>query len=47
MVVFEIDVLLASANVSRNLTDDTAPLAAARVLIALRLGVVAADPRAR
>jgi AcrR family transcriptional regulator len=38
MVAFEIDALLAAANVSRNLTDDTAPLDRARSLIALRLG---------
>jgi hypothetical protein len=38
MVAFEIDALLAAANVSRNLSDDTQPLAVARALIALRLG---------
>ncbi|MDQ6696138.1 MAG: TetR/AcrR family transcriptional regulator [Actinomycetota bacterium] len=38
MLAFEIDALLASANVSRNLSDDTTPLTAARQLIALRLG---------
>ncbi len=38
MVAFEIDALLAAANVSRNLSDDTAPLALARALISLRLG---------
>jgi AcrR family transcriptional regulator len=38
MVAFEIDALLASANVSRNLGDDTAPLRLARELIGLRLG---------
>jgi hypothetical protein len=38
MVAFEIDALLAAANVSRNLTDDTAPLDRARSLIDLRLG---------
>lgn len=38
MVAFEIDALLAAANVSRNLSDDTTPLAVARALIALRLG---------
>jgi AcrR family transcriptional regulator len=41
MVAFEIDALLAAANVSRNLADDTAPLGAARALIALRLGLSA------
>jgi hypothetical protein len=38
MVAFEIDALLTAANISRNLSDDTTPLAVARVLIALRLG---------
>ncbi len=38
MLAFEIDALLAAANVSRNLSDDTAPLAVARALISLRLG---------
>ena len=38
MVAFEVDALLAAANVSRNLTDGTAPLALARTLIDLRLG---------
>jgi AcrR family transcriptional regulator len=38
MFAFEIDALLGAANVSRNLSDDTASLAAARSLIALRLG---------
>jgi AcrR family transcriptional regulator len=38
MVAFEIDALLAAANVSRNLSDDTTPLTVARVLIASRLG---------
>ncbi len=37
MIAFEIDALLASANISRNLTDETAPLAFARSLISLRL----------
>jgi AcrR family transcriptional regulator len=37
MLAFEIDALLSAANVSRNLSDDTAPLAVARTLIALRL----------
>jgi AcrR family transcriptional regulator len=37
MLAFEIDAILAAANVSRNLTDDIAPLAVARALIALRL----------
>jgi AcrR family transcriptional regulator len=39
MLAFEIDALLAAANVSRNLTDDTSPLALARDLIALRLSI--------
>ena len=39
MLAFEIDALLAAANVARNLSDDTKPLATARELIALRLGV--------
>jgi AcrR family transcriptional regulator len=38
MVAFEIDALLAAANVSRNLSDDTTPLTVARALIASRLG---------
>jgi AcrR family transcriptional regulator len=38
MLAFEIDAVLAAANVSRNLSDETAPLAVARALIALRLG---------
>jgi AcrR family transcriptional regulator len=38
MLAFEIDALLSAANVSRNLSDDTAPLTVARTLIALRLG---------
>jgi AcrR family transcriptional regulator len=38
MVAFEIDALLAAANVSRNLSDDPTPLAVARALIAARLG---------
>jgi AcrR family transcriptional regulator len=37
MVAFEVDALLSAANVSRNLGDDTAPLDAARDLIAMRL----------
>jgi AcrR family transcriptional regulator len=37
LVAFEIDALLAAANVARNLSDDTAPLGRARSLIALRL----------
>jgi AcrR family transcriptional regulator len=37
MVAFEVDALLSAANVSRNLSDETAPLAVARDLIALRL----------
>jgi AcrR family transcriptional regulator len=39
LFAFEIDALLAAANVARNLTDDTKPLAMARELIALRLQV--------
>ena len=39
LVAFEIDALLAAANVARNLGDDSKPLATARELIALRLGV--------
>jgi AcrR family transcriptional regulator len=42
MLAFEIDALLAAANVSRNLSDETTALAAARSLIALRLGGAAA-----
>lgn len=38
MLAFEVDALLSAANVSRNLSDDTAALAVARDLIALRLG---------
>jgi AcrR family transcriptional regulator len=38
MLAFEIDALLSSANVSRNLGDDTTPLDVARALIRLRLG---------
>ena len=38
LLAFEIDALLAAANVARNLSDDTGPLATARQLIALRLG---------
>ncbi|MBL7496560.1 TetR/AcrR family transcriptional regulator [Frankia nepalensis] len=41
MLAFEIDALLAAANVSRNLSDTTEPLALARSLIALRLGTTA------
>jgi AcrR family transcriptional regulator len=37
MVAFEIDALLSSANVSRNLFDSPAPLDMARALIAIRL----------
>jgi AcrR family transcriptional regulator len=49
MLAFEIDALLAAANVSRNLSDAAAPLALARSLIALRLGPppTAATPRRR
>jgi hypothetical protein len=39
MLAFEIDAVLAAANVSRNLADDTAALDIARSLIDLRLGV--------
>jgi AcrR family transcriptional regulator len=39
MLAFEIDAVLAAANVSRNLADDTAALDVARALIDLRLGV--------
>jgi AcrR family transcriptional regulator len=42
MVAFEIDALLAAANISRNLSDDTSHLAAVRALITLRLGTSAA-----
>jgi AcrR family transcriptional regulator len=38
MRAFEIDALLSAANVSRNLSDDTAPLDVARTLIGQRLG---------
>ncbi len=37
MLAFEIDALLSAANVSRNLSDDTAPLDLARHLIEMRL----------
>jgi AcrR family transcriptional regulator len=37
MIAFEVDALLAAANVARNITDDTTPLATARALIAMRL----------
>ncbi|MBO0746728.1 MAG: TetR/AcrR family transcriptional regulator [Acidimicrobiaceae bacterium] len=47
MVAFEIDALLGAANVSRNLTDDLAPLTAARRLIDLRLGVPAVKTRSK
>jgi AcrR family transcriptional regulator len=40
MLAFEIDALLSSANVSRNLSDETTPLQVARDLIRLRLGDV-------
>jgi hypothetical protein len=40
--------LLAAANVSRNLSDDTTPLATARTLIGVRLGNAAPpQPRTR
>jgi hypothetical protein len=42
MVAFEIDALLAAANVTRNLSDDPAPLTAARRLIEFRLGATPA-----
>lgn len=38
MLAFEIDALLSAANVSRNLSDETTPLAVARAIIGLRLG---------
>jgi AcrR family transcriptional regulator len=38
MLAFEIDALLAAANVARNLSDDAGPLEVAHSLIALRLG---------
>ena len=38
MLAFEIDALLAAANVARNFGEDTKALAAARALIALRIG---------
>ena len=44
MFAFEIDALLSSANVSRNLTDDTSALDGARALLTLRLG---GSPRRR
>jgi len=40
---FEIDALLAAANVSRNLSDDVAALQTARELVHLRLGSTAAN----
>ena len=43
MLAFEIDALLSSANVSRNLSDETTPLDVARAVIALRLGDTSAD----
>ncbi len=42
MVAFEIDAVLSAANVARNFSDDTGPLATARALIELRLGLAAA-----
>ena len=47
MVAFEIDALLSSANVSRNLSDDTTPLDMARALIDLRLGTTASSRKGR
>jgi AcrR family transcriptional regulator len=49
MLAFEIDALLSSANVSRNLSDETTPLHVARDLIGLRLGTTpaAGHPRRR
>jgi AcrR family transcriptional regulator len=47
LVAFEIDALLAAANVARNLSDDDDQLALARELIALRLGGVPGRARAR
>lgn len=43
LVAFEIDALLAAANVARNFSDDTTPLRSARTLVELRL----APPRPR
>jgi AcrR family transcriptional regulator len=37
MLAFEIDALLAAANVARNMTDDTTPLTMARAIITMRL----------
>lgn len=47
MLAFEIDALLASANVSRNLSDDTTPIQVARDLIGLRLERAPATARPR
>lgn len=45
MLAFEIDALLASANVARNLTDDTSELDVARSLLELRLAPPATAAR--
>jgi hypothetical protein len=45
LVAFEIDALLSSANVSRNLSDDTTHLDAARSLLKHRLAAPRASPR--
>jgi AcrR family transcriptional regulator len=47
MLAFEIDALLAAANVSRNFSDDPAPLAMARTLISMRLGDALTPPGSR
>jgi AcrR family transcriptional regulator len=47
LVAFEVDALLSSANVDRNLSDDTSALDAARALLALRLGSAAPAKPAR
>lgn len=47
LLAFEVDALLASANVSRNLSDDTTPLDAARELIDLRLSHPTGPKRGR
>ena len=47
MVAFEVDALLAAANVARNLGDSDAPLTAARDLIDLRLAARPTPPKRR
>jgi AcrR family transcriptional regulator len=47
MLAFEIDALLSSANVSRNLSDETTPLEVARALLAIRLGTPSQPTRGR